>query len=301
MGVSSDRLDLSRECCLSSKNLKTHASYWRDSDSKRILRWMCKVCGGTVSQATGTPCFGQKRRRLNEPLRKLLSSGMTQRDAAKVLGTSRSTVARKQRFLSEQSQIRQEKQLSRHIDKPLIEIQFDEMETHENSKLKPLSIALAVNGETREILGFQVSVMPAKGLLARRSLKKYGKRRDDRQVAMRELFFQIKPYIHPYAEFLSDKNPKYPKWLRQSSKTWTHQTVKGRRGCVVGQGELKRGGYDPLFSLNHTCAMFRAKMSRLFRRTWNTTKKMECLVEHLWIYMDAHNRRILHQLKLNPG
>ncbi len=35
----------------------------------------------------------------------------------------------------------------------------------------------------------------------------------------------------------------------------SHQRFKGRRGCIVGQGELKVGGFDPLFSLNHTYAM----------------------------------------------
>jgi len=39
----------------------------------------------------------------------------------------------------------------------------------------------------------------------------------------------------------------------------THRTVKGRRGSIAGQGELKKIGFDPLFSLNHTCAMLRAK------------------------------------------
>ena len=32
-------------------------------------------------------------------------------------------------------------------------------------------------------------------------------------------------------------------------------TTKGRRGCVIGQGELKRGGYDPLFALNLNYAL----------------------------------------------
>jgi hypothetical protein len=52
-----------------------------------------------------------------------------------------------------------------------------------------------------------------------------------------------------------------------------HQTFKGRRGCVVGQDELKAGCFDPLFILNHTCAMFRAHIELLSRRTWWKNKK----------------------------
>jgi hypothetical protein len=62
---------------------------------------------------------------------------------------------------------------------------------------------------------------------------------------------------------------------------------------VNGQEELKKIGKDPLFSLNHTCAMFRAHVSRLIRHTWNTTKKLENLEYHLSIYMNLHNKRIL--------
>ena len=69
----------------------------------------------------------------------------------------------------------------------------------------------------------------------------------------------------------------------------THWTTRGRRGCVVGQGELKAGGFDPLFSLNHSFAMLRANINRLFRRTWNTTKKPERLALHIALYVLYHN------------
>lgn len=78
----------------------------------------------------------------------------------------------------------------------------------------------------------------------------------------------------------------------------SHQTHKGRRGAVVGQGELKKIGFDPLFSLNHTCAMLRANISRLVRRTWATTKRADRLKDHLFVYMDVHNSELI---KKSPG
>ena len=73
----------------------------------------------------------------------------------------------------------------------------------------------------------------------------------------------------------------------------THFRHKGGRGCITGQGELKKLRFDPLFSLNHTCAMLRANINRLFRKTWCTTKKKEGLERHLAVYMDFHNTRLL--------
>ena len=63
---------------------------------------------------------------------------------------------------------------------------------------------------------------------------------------------------------LSDSNPSYPKILKEILPDSTHSQVEGGRGCVVGQGELKNKKFDPMFALNHTAAMIRANMNRLF-------------------------------------
>jgi hypothetical protein len=46
-----------------------------------------------------------------------------------------------------------------------------------------------------------------------------------------------------------------------------HTTFPSERGCVVGQGELKKVNFYPLFIVNHTCAMMRANINRLIRKT----------------------------------
>src|SRR5690606_19374474 len=64
------------------------------------------------------------------------------------------------------------------------------------------------------------------------------------------------------------------------------------RACVVGQGEMKAGGFDPLFSLNHTCAMYRDNTKRLSRRSWCTTKRVDRLQCLLELYTVFHNEVI---------
>ena len=168
-------------------------------------------------------------------------------------------------------------------------MQFDDIETFEHSKMKPISITLAVESGSRKILGFEVSSMPCKGHLAKRAREKYGKRSDDRRKARSNLFTKIKELIAEGAVIKSDMNPHYPPDVRQHFPNSVHVVTKGRRGCVTGQGELKACGFDPLFSFNHTAAMYRANVNRLFRRTWNTTKKMERLEFHIALYALFHN------------
>lgn len=264
-------------------------SYWRRSDGQRVRRYLCKGCRKSFSSGIRNPCFRQKKRDVNFKLSRLQTSGVSQRRAALILRVNRKTVVRKIRFLAHQARLNHESYLKSLAPLSIERIQFDDLETSEHSKCKPLSVALAVEEKSRIILGFQVSQMPAKGLLARNAVKKYGYRPDERSQGWNRLFESLKPLVQPDACWSSDENPHYPRHLKAHHPKAEHRTFKGRRGCVVGQGELKSGGFDPLFSLNHTCAMLRANMNRLFRRTWCTTKNRQGLIDHLSLYVHYHN------------
>jgi hypothetical protein len=167
------------------------------------------------------------------------------------------------------------------------------MESFEHTKLKPLSIPLVVCAQTRRILGFQVASMPAKGLLAERSRRKYGPRADHRKRRALKLLNDLKPVLAPDVQITSDQNPHYPGWIKRSLPQAQHRTTPGKRGAIVGQGELKKIGFDPLFAFNHTAAMIRYGVSRLVRRTWCTTKRADRLRAHLYIYLHFHNAQLI--------
>jgi hypothetical protein len=131
--------------------------------------------------------------------------------------------------------------------------------------------------------------MPAKGLLSRVALRKYGPRADLRSQGWNALFQSLKPVVTPTALWFSDENPHYPGHLKRHHPLATHRTTPGGRGCIAGQGELKKLVFDPLFSLNHSCAMLRANLNRLFRRTWCTSKTKQGLIDHLSLYVRFHN------------
>src|SRR5690606_13649897 len=168
---------------------------------------------------------------------------------------------------------------------------FDEMETFEHTKCKPLSIAVAVEEGTRRIICAEVSQMPAKGRLAAIARRKYGYRRDDRAQGLKALCREIRRANPKVARVKSDECPRYPSIVRRYLKGVEHVTYKGLRGCVVGQGELKASGRDPLFALNHSCAMSRDNVKRLSRRTWCTTKRPDRLQSLLDLYIWHHNER----------
>jgi transposase-like protein len=275
-----------------SRKLVRAGFFKRRSDSKWIQRFKCTSCARFCSTATFHSCFRQKKRTVNRKIFVQLASSNSQRRIAKELRLSRTTVYRKFRFLAENALIKLDQE-NKKLPKSQI-VEFDDLETFEHTICKPLSVTLAVEHKSRRILAFQTSSMPAKGKLASIALKKYGARPDERAQGRMQLFTYLKELVDAEAIFKSDQNPHYPASLKTHFPAATHQAFKGQRGSIVGQGELKRVRFDPLFSLNHTCAMLRANINRLVRKTWCTTKKAENLQKHIAIYAIYHNKELIN-------
>ena len=179
-------------------------------------------------------------------------------------------------------------------------LQFDDMITSEHTKLKPLTITLAVDEKRRYILGGIVGEIPAFGLLVERSIKKYGHRPNKHPVCISTLFDKIKGAIKHNATIQSDEHQTYPGFVKKYFPNATHQCHKGGRACIVGQGELKKLHFDPLFTINHTCAILRANINRLIRKTWCTTKVISNLQDHIDLFIDYYNFSLLQKNKKTP-
>lgn len=276
--------------CLSPE-LRKFGSYFRRSDGKWVKRWWCKRCKLHFSSSTYQRTYRQHKRRVNPQVFNLLSSGVSMRRTALLLGIHRITVARKLAFLAD---LARERQVTFHRSLPKAHhVQFDDLITLEHTKCKPLAISLAIEAPTRRILGYAVSRIPASGPLAAISRQKYGTRPNERPEGLTRMFGNIREYLHPSVAFRSDEDPLYSAVLKREFPNAEHHRHVGGRGCLTGQGELKKLKFDPMFSLNHTCAMLRANINRLFRRTWCTTKKPDRLEQHLAVYVDFHNRILL--------
>lgn len=280
--------------CACPANIIRDGQFYRLEDSKFIQRYRCKSCGLRFSSATLTPTYRQKKRRINSPLLKLLSSGVSMRRSALLLGVHRKTVERKLPMLAERCRKLNQRQLNIYRGR-IFNIQIDDLITKENSKLKPLSVSIAVDEDRRLILGLEVSKIPAFGHLAHLAVKKYGFRKDEHFEGLTRLFQKITPIVSPEVLVKSDEHQRYPSYISAYLPQAKHQTYKGERGCIAGQGELKRIGFDPLFVVNHTCALLRANVNRLIRKTWCTTKDQHRLKDHLDVFTYFHNQKLLQQ------
>jgi uncharacterized protein (DUF1015 family) len=83
--------------------------------------------------------------------------------------------------------------------------------------------------------------------------------------------------------------PKGTEIISKNFPRAQHLTHPGKRATVAGFGEMKQRSFDPLFQINQILAMFRANMNRLFRRSWNTSKRQSSLQDHVDIFVDYFN------------
>jgi transposase-like protein len=278
---------------------KRDGFFVRKNGNKRIQRFRCQNCKMRFSEATGTLDFGQHRRDVNLPVFQSLSSLVSLRRTAELTCVNRKTIARRLPYFEVVAKLVHAAFLD-HLSSTgrlAQHVQFDDMETSEHTKLKPVTIPLLVSKNERFVLNLEVASMPAKGPMAALSRRKYGPRADDRPKAWAQVLSQSRRCIAPNATSTTDMHVSYPKPIREHLPGVTHIRCKGRKACVAGQGELKKGGRDPLFALNHTAAMFRANVNLLIRRTWCTTKRIDRLRCHLWLYVLRHNIKILEGIR----
>jgi transposase-like protein len=290
------KCDLSQTNTLKCPKIRRAGVYYRSSDSKSVARFQCRVCGKYFSDSTFDPYYRKRERRKSEQVAPLLVSGVSQRRIAELLKIDRKTVARMLQLEAKEA----EKRLFADLgdQKPIQVIEFDDLETFEHTKCKPLSVTIAVAETSRLILGFEISPMPARGHLAEISRKKYGYRKDERRIGRENLLKGLTLFAAEGVSFKTDQHPHYSASIQKIFPGALQKTFKGRKAKQVGQGELKEGQFDPLFSINHTLGQFRDNVKRLVRKTWCTTKRPDCLRAHMLLYAAYHNAKILKRMEL---
>lgn len=268
---------------------KKDGHYFRADDARFIQRFKCKICSKKYSSATFKLEYRQKKRRFNQYIRQDYTAGKSINRMALHLNLHPKTIERKLQYLAEKARRSQKNLLQKMQKNKIAEIQFDDLIASIHTKLKPVSISVVIDPEQRVILGARVAEIPAFGKIAEISKRKYGRRQNLHPKTLDRLLFDLRENIASDCVFKTDEHKRYSEIILKNYPQAKHLTFKGERATVAGFGEMKQRAFDPLFQINQTLAMFRANMNRLFRRSWNTSKKQNSLQEHLDIFIDYFN------------
>lgn len=249
-----------------------------------VRKFQCRACRKIFSSRTFKIDYRHKKLHVNLLFVKLLTEGNSIRGISRIIGLTYKNAYNK--FLWFKFLVDAEK---KKLQYEAAKLQVDELETFHHTKCKPLSVVLIVN-EKHRLLEAKVAEMPAKGKLAAFSRKKYGYRKDERRQKLAEALMGVKEKLALKPGLIeSDANPSYPgQFSRYFSgvrvQQYNQSSKKEKRRSKLHENIHKRE-FDPLFAVNHKCALLRRRINRLARRTWCTTKKPENLQLHLDLFL----------------
>lgn len=243
---------------------------------KPIRQYECRSCRARFTVNSLSVSKKHKKPHLNQKIMTLYCEGNTLRGIARILKCSYTTVVRKFRFMAHLARTRHLKALS---EKGILTtyVQVDELETFETTKNRPLGVALSVRKKTGEIISARVCRIPMKAhSVPYRAKKEYAKL-STRDHAMTEMLVETTKALAPGVNTIiacdGDK-----KLYKMSELICPDSTIKSFPL-----------NHDDLWRLNHVCAKMRHHMSRLRRKTWATTKRMDQLQMHLDLFIAYNN------------
>jgi transposase-like protein len=250
-------------------------------------RYRCRHCRRKFSRQTFRHDYGDRKPDTNEPLLKLLTSGVGLRQAGRVVGLDVHSVQGKVRKFGRTCGL-----LHRNLSARLPgegTYVLDEEETFETDRSRPLTVPVLVERKT----WFVVDATAGKiRRLARRGSKRrrrqeaheqaHGRRADESRECVRRTLQALKDRIgETRLTVQSDEKSSYRTLVREMfGALAVHESTPGTAA---------RTTHNPLFPINTTVAMTRDNNGRLRRRSWLVSKECKCLIQQLQLFLVYRN------------
>ena len=241
-----------------------------------VQRFECKACNKTFTQRTGSLNYRHRKQDLRTTITELYCEGMSLRAIARVLKIHRKTVTK---YFLENAQVAKTKNLKTLLEGGIITTyaQFDELETFEHTKRRPLGVEASIRAKTGEIISMKVATIPVKSLKTSAEYKEKWNKQINRRIVLTDMLLETEQALNKdYAMVACDN-------AAQLIKIATN--IFGSHRVQVINTRLSNKRIDYAF------LKLRQDISRLRRRTLATTKKRESLQMHLDLYTDYHNTK----------
>ena len=259
--------------------------YPRQSPPHRIQRFTCVHCRRHFSAQTFSTTYWQKRPDLIARIFSMVVGCMANRQIARALVCSPSTVAHHVARLGRHCLLFQARELARGLR--IGEIAIDGFETFEWSQYFPFHHNVAVDVESGYFLFHTDSPLRRKGRMTpfqkarREELERALGRPDPRAVetGVRDLLATI-TQGRPTLTVRSDDHRAYPRALRSLACNFTHRVTSSRQ---------RRDDHNPLWEVNVLDLMIRHSTAAHKRETIAWAKRRQASIEKLAIFQVWRN------------
>ena len=264
---------------------KRKGFYTRLSTPHRIQRFTCLVCKRHFSSQTFSTSYWQKRPDLIEPIVMMVVGCMANRQIARALKVSPTTVAHHITRLGRHCLLVQAGELVRIAD--LQEIVIDGFETFESSQYFPFHHNVAVDVASGYFLYHTDSPLRRKGRMTTRQKKRrtaleheLGKAHPRAvEIGVRELLEAVTGK-HRIMTIRSDDHRAYPHALASLDARFNHKITSSRQ---------RRDEHNPLWEVNVLDLMIRHSTAAHKRETIAWAKRRQASIEKLAIFQVWRN------------
>lgn len=251
-----------------------HGVYKPRCRPRPVPRFFCKACERTFSRQTFRADYWDKKPHQNEPLMKLLVSGVGLRQSGRMLPMARSCVELKARKLARHA-AHLNLRLRGQLPEPTC-LQLDEIETYEGRRReRPLTMPIILEPWSRFLVWGESAPLAPKGRMSAKRLIANQQEIDRSGPRIGQSNEVVRRALQRAAELVkeakaiwieTDEKTTYPKLIREAfrGKAIHHSTVSS---------ELERDVKNPLFPINQMEAIARDLMGRLRRNSWLVSKK----------------------------
>jgi transposase-like protein len=266
--------------------------FHRRCDGRFVQRFLCLECRHSFSVQSFRLDYRLRKPTLHLALFKDFVSKTTLRQSARNLGATRKTIAHRLNLLGTHCREFHRAMLERARRDGLVGVfQLDELETFEHSRrLKPVTVPVLIERSSYFVLHAECAPLAARGRLSPADRRKKeqlersnGKRRSRSAQAVQNAF-ELMARVHRSACPVVVQTDQKKSYASRLKRLFGARLRHERYSSTAA-----RNYSNPLFPINHTLAMMRDGVSRLVRRTWAASKRMERLDLHLWIWIAYRN------------
>ena len=242
----------------------------------KTQRYQCKKCKKTFTKRNGTLNYRHKKQHLRDKITTLYCEGMSLRAIARALNTTLKTVLK---YFLENSNVSRYKNLKRLEQGDIVTtyVQFDELETFEHTKKRPLGVECSIRAKTGQIISTKVCTIPVKALAVSKYYTQHWNKNINRESAITDMLLETKKALSDEFSTIACDNAKQP--VSIAKKIFKKENIQ----VYNSYSQNKR--------IDLTFLKMRQDISRLRRKTLATTKKRENLQKHLDLYTDYHNTK----------
>lgn len=240
----------------------------------KTQRYKCKVCKKTFTKRNNSINYRHRKQHLRDAITNMYCERMSLRGIARTLNISYPTVVK---YFRENAKLAKKATKKRLNEKGLITsyVQFDQLETYEHTKRKPVGIQLSIRHKTGEIISAKAGYIPIRALTVSKPYSTEWNKRANQSNHTYRMLQETKKALNPKGSTITcDGYRPQIKLLKNICK---------QPFITIQPSSKEHKKIDRVFR------RMRQDMSRLGRKTLSTTKRLEHLQNHLDLYTDYHN------------